>query len=87
MEEKRRHIRTVFSANVKFIHAAVGELDLKMRDMSDSGVFLFSADRIDLPVGEVVQIQALDIEDAPLLSAVIVRRDTAGVALQFTEVV
>ncbi len=83
MQEKRRHIRTAFSANVKFTHATVGDLNLKMRDMSDSGVFLFSGDRIDLPVGEVVQIQALDIENAPALNAVIVRRDTAGIALQF----
>ena len=64
MSEKRQHIRTAFSANVKLIHASVGELDLKMRDMSDGGVFLFSADLADLPLGEIVQIQAQGIEDA-----------------------
>lgn len=85
MDEKRKHIRTAFSANVKFMHASVGELDLKMRDMSDGGVFLFSTDLADLPLGEVVQIQALDIEDAPLLNAIIVRRETDGIGLQFVE--
>jgi len=85
MSEKRKHIRTAFSANVKFMHASVGELDLKMRDMSDGGVFLFSSDLADLPLGEVVQIQALDIEDAPLLNAIIVRRETDGIGLQFVE--
>jgi len=85
MNEKRKHVRTEFSANVKLMHATVGELNLKMRDMSDGGVFLFSVDLLDLPLGEVVQIQALDIEDAPLLNAVIVRRETAGVGLQFVE--
>lgn len=81
MQEKRRHTRTAFSSHVRFIHASTGELDLEMRDMSDGGVFLFSTD-IDLPVGETVQIQALDIDDAPLLNAVIVRCDTVGIALQ-----
>lgn len=85
MNEKRKHIRTAFSANVKFMHASVGELDLKMRDMSDGGVFLFSTGLADLPLGEVVQIQALDIEEAPLLNAIIVRRETNGIGLQFVE--
>ena len=85
MQEKRRHIRTAFSANVRLIHANTGTLDVEMRDMSDGGVFLFTGDRVDLPVGERVEIQALDVEDAPLLSAQIVRRDSAGIALMFIE--
>jgi len=85
MNEKRKHIRTAFSAEVRFIHASTGELTLTMRDISDGGVFLFSRDLADLPLGEVVQIQALDIDDAPLLNAVIVRRETAGIGLQFVE--
>jgi len=85
MNEKRKHIRTAFSANVKFVHTSVGELNLKMRDMSDGGVFLFSTDLVDLPLGELVQIQAQDIEGAPLLNAVIVRRETAGIGLKFVE--
>ena len=67
------------------MHASTGELTLTMRDMSDGGVFLFSGDSIDLQPGETVQIQALDIEDAPLLKAVIVRRESAGIGLQFVE--
>jgi hypothetical protein len=85
MSEKRKHIRTAFSADVKLIHAAVGELKLTMRDMSDGGVFLFSTELAELPLGALVQIQALDVEDAPLLNAVIVRREPAGVGLQFVE--
>jgi hypothetical protein len=85
MTEKRKHIRTAFSADVKLIHGAIGELKLTMRDMSDGGVFLFSTKLADLPLGALVQIQALDIEDAPLLNAVIVRREATGVGLQFVE--
>jgi hypothetical protein len=63
----------------------MGDLDVQMRDMSDGGVFLFTGDRVDLPVGTLVQIQALDIEDAPVLSAQIVRREIAGIGLMFSE--
>lgn len=85
MTEKRKHIRTAFSANVKLVHGSIGELELTMRDMSDGGVFLFSTELADLPLGALVQIQALDIDDAPLLNAVIVRREPTGVGLQFVE--
>lgn len=85
MQEKRKHIRTAFSANVRLMHSNIGTLDVEMRDMSDGGVFLFTGDRVDLPVGERVEIQALDVEDAPLLSAQIVRRDSEGIALMFIE--
>lgn len=85
MQEKRNHVRTAFSANVKLTHDAVEIPDLKMRDMSDGGVFLFTGDRVDLPVGETVEIQATDIEDAPILKAQIVRREAAGIALMFLD--
>ncbi|GMQ84121.1 MAG: hypothetical protein BMS9Abin06_0881 [Gammaproteobacteria bacterium] len=86
MQEKRKHVRTAFSANVRLMHASVGMLDVEMRDLSDGGVFLFAGDRIDLPVGEKVEIQALDVEDAPVLFAQIVRQEPAGIALMFIEV-
>ncbi len=85
MQEKRKHLRTAFSATVRLMHANIGTLDVEMRDMSDGGVFLSTGDRVDLPVGERVEIQALDIEDAPLLSAQIVRSDSEGIALIFIE--
>jgi len=56
-----------------------------MRDLSDGGVFLCTGDRVDLPVGEKVEIQALDVEDAPVLFAQVVRQEPAGIALMFIE--
>jgi len=85
MQEKRKYLRTAFSANVRLMHASLGTLDVEMRDLSDGGVFLCTGDRVDLPVGERVDIQALDVEDAPVLSAQIVRHEVAGIALMFTE--
>jgi c-di-GMP-binding flagellar brake protein YcgR len=84
-QEKRKHVRTAFSARVKLIHPAVGELEVTMRDMSDGGVFLLTGDRADLPMGEREQIQALDIEEAPVLDAEIVRREATGIGLMFSE--
>jgi hypothetical protein len=67
------------------MHPVVGEYDVEMRDMSDGGVFLLTTNRDDFPIGEVVQIQALDIEDAPVLSARVVRHEPTGIGLMFTE--
>ncbi len=83
-EERRRHVRTAFDARVRLMHPSIGEIEVTMRDMSDSGVFLFTGNCADLPVGERVQIQALDIDDAPVLDAEIVRCEASGIGLMFT---
>jgi hypothetical protein len=86
MSEKRKHIRTEFSGNVKLIHASFGELTVEMRDLSDGGIFLYVQNDVTLPVGTTVRVQSLDIEDAPVLAAEIVRREARGIALMFLEV-
>jgi len=67
------------------MHPAVGEFDVEMRDMSDGGLFLLTTRHDDFPIGEVVQIQALDIEDAPVLTARVMRHEATGIGLMFTE--
>lgn len=86
MSEKRKHIRTEFSGNVKLIHESFGELTVEMRDLSDGGIFLYVQNDVTLPVGTTVRVQSLDIEDAPVLAAEIVRREARGIALMFLEV-
>jgi hypothetical protein len=85
MNEKRRHIRTAFRAHVKLMHPGIGEYDVEMRDMSDGGVFLLTENRDRFPIGELLQIQALDIEDAPVLTARVVRHEPTGIGLMFVE--
>jgi hypothetical protein len=85
MGERRKHIRTAFRACVKLMHPVAGEQDVEMRDMSDGGVFVLTTNRDAFPIGEVVQIQALDIEDAPVLSARVVRHEPGGIGLMFIE--
>ena len=86
MSEKRKHIRTEFSGNVKLIHDSFGELTVEMRDLSDGGIFLYVQEDVTLPVGATVQVQSLDIDEAPILSAEIVRREARGIALMFLDV-
>jgi hypothetical protein len=85
MVEKRKHVRTEFSGRVKVIHPLIGAVEVELRDISNGGVFLFTGDQFGLPVGEVVRLQAQDLEDAPVLSARIVRIEEKGIALMFDE--
>ena len=85
MVEKRRYLRTEFNGRVRVTHPQFGSVEANMRDISNGGVFLFTGDQIDLPLGAELSIQALDIEDAPVLSAQIVRSEPEGIALMFKE--
>ena len=85
MRERRQHIRTAFRAHVKLMHPGVGEFDVEMRDMSDGGLFLLTTRHDDFPIGELVRIQALDLEDAPVLTARVMRHEATGIGLMFTE--
>lgn len=83
MPEQRQHQRTAFRAHVKLMHPEAGEHNVEMRDMSDGGLFLLSTNLHSLPVGTVVHVQALEIADAPVLAAQVVRHDPAGIGLKF----
>lgn len=85
MRERRKHLRTEFPAHVKLMHPVVGEHDVVLRDMSDGGVFLLTDSHAGFPIGEVLQIQATDIEDAPILTARVVRHEPTGIGLMFVE--
>jgi hypothetical protein len=83
MQERRIFIRTAFPGAVKLTHPAVGELSLEMRDVSEGGLYLLTDSCLDLAAGETVVLQSLDMEDAPVVQAVVVRCEAAGIALCF----
>lgn len=85
MVEKRKHVRTEFSGRVKVMHSQLGSVEVELRDISNGGAFLYTGDQFGLPVGETVRVQAQDLEDAPVLSARIVRVESRGIALMFDE--
>lgn len=85
-KEKRKHVRTPFTCRIKIIHASIGELLVKTRDISDGGVFVvLEPDQIP-SVGTVVagQVQGL-MDDAPILQMEVVRVEPAGVGLRFLQ--
>ena len=85
MSDKRQHERIALRAHLKLVHPVIGEHEVEMRDMSNGGVFLLATNKHEFPIGTVVQVQALNIEDAPVISAMVVRHDTNGIGLKFIE--
>ena len=86
MNEKRRHIRTNFTARVKLMHPDLGEKSYETRDIAHGGLFVCVSEQLDLPIGTEVTVQDAEImEDPPLVKAKIVRVDRDGIALMFIE--
>jgi hypothetical protein len=82
--EQRRSIRTPLSCRIKIMHATIGEMTVKTRDISDGGVFVI-IDPQNIPkVGTVVtgQVQGL-MDEAPVLEMEVVRIESEGVGLRF----
>ncbi len=85
MQEKRQDIRTEFSGRVKLIHESFGEKEAKLHDLSNGGLFVLVGEELDLGLegGSTLKVQSLDIEDAPIIEAEIVRLEPHGIALKF----
>lgn len=85
MQEKRRHIRTEFSGRVKLIHENFGEREVELHDLSNGGIFVLVREELGLQAGNTIKVQSLDIDDAPILPAEVVRLEARGIALKFIE--
>jgi hypothetical protein len=83
MPEKRSDTRTAFRASVKMTHNNLGEHILRTRDMSHSGAYLILRDDIGLSQGDIVSIQSIDIDDAPIIDSEIVRIESDGFAIRY----
>jgi len=85
MREKRKDIRTEFSGRVKLIHKSFGEKEAKLFDLSNGGLFVLVGEEYELGLegGSTLKVQSLDIEDAPIIEAEIVRLEPRGIALKF----
>lgn len=84
--EQRRSLRTPFSCNIKITDPVLGEIMVKSRDISDTGVFVIASPEAFPPPGTVVtaQVQGL-MEDAPVLRMEVVRVASEGVGLRFLD--
>lgn len=86
MDDKREHIRTPITCNIKICHEELGEMHVKTRDISEGGVFVVLEPSQIPPIGSTVtgQIQGL-MEEAPIVEMEVVRVEPEGVGLRFIE--
>jgi PilZ domain len=86
MNEQRRYIRTSSSAMVEISHPSFGTIELKAKDLSDGGVFVYLGHHIAPPTGTVVKTRIKRhsgmINDEPIDMRV-VHHSSGGVGLMF----
>ena len=80
----RRHQRLKHCAKIKFFADPNIEMTLDMRDFSDSGLYVFCPDTSNIHLGDNVEVQTLEIDDAPILPSKVKRiEDNVGFAVEF----
>ncbi|BFM21900.1 PilZ domain-containing protein [Gilvimarinus japonicus] len=86
MSDKREHLRTPITCSIKIVHAELGEMLVKTRDLSDGGVFVLLDPEQAPPIGSRVtgQVQGL-MEEAPIVAMEVVRAEPEGIGLRFVE--
>ncbi|MGR9043997.1 MAG: PilZ domain-containing protein [Gammaproteobacteria bacterium] len=84
--DKRKHPRLVHRASVLVTYSSGQSEPLQMHDFSETGMFI-QCSNANLPrVGELLQVQTLEIEDAPMLSVKVMRTETGqGFAVEFVQ--
>tara|TARA_R110002050_G_scaffold1244_4_gene8631 strand:+ start:63791 stop:64060 length:270 start_codon:yes stop_codon:yes gene_type:complete len=81
---KRRHQRLKHGAKIRVIIGPDLEMILDMRDLSDSGLFLNCSDTSKVQLGTDVEVQTLEIDDAPILPSKVRRIEpNVGFAIEF----
>jgi len=84
--EQRKHERTPLRTNIRICHPSFGELKVKTRDISHSGVFLLTSDQSMPPIGTVIEGQVQDdYGERPVVQMEIVRVEPDGIGLKFVD--
>lgn len=80
----RRDQRLKHRAKIKLSAEPNLEMILDMRDLSDSGLYVFCGDTSHIHLNDVVTLQTLEIDDAPILPSKVKRvEDNIGFAVEF----
>lgn len=83
MHDKRSSPRLPIDHDVLLRHPAVGTVCLRMRDMSNEGVFLLAESDLGIAEAMEVVLQVRDLHEAPEVPARVDRVDDEGLALTF----
>lgn len=81
--ENRRHERIKHVAHLRVLTDPEHIHKLEMRDFSESGLYIVTDDSSIISVGSIIEVQTLEIEDAPVLPSKVVRIDKGGFAVEF----
>jgi len=79
----RRHDRVKHKAKIRVLTHPEQVYILDMRDFSDSGLYVLCDDTSIVELGNSVEVQTLELEDAPILPSKVVRIDKLGFAVEF----
>ena len=85
-ENNRLSNRIVHKASIKVLTPPEPEkvYILDMRDFSESGLYLFFSEKGVFKLGDEVEVQTLELDDAPILKSRVVRvEETTGFAVEF----
>ena len=83
--ERRNHERIKHRANIQ-VMTSQDVHTLEMRDFSESGLYLFCVDTSIVAINDQIRVQTLEMADAPVLDAVVVRlENNIGFAVHFTQ--
>jgi PilZ domain len=86
MDDQRKYMRASSEARVEMSHPSFGIIELKARDLSEGGVFVFLGNHIAPPIGTVVKARIRRhtglINQQPV-DMQVVHHDGVGVGLMF----
>tara|TARA_R110001606_G_scaffold395664_2_gene568459 strand:- start:74882 stop:75151 length:270 start_codon:yes stop_codon:yes gene_type:complete len=80
----RRDQRLKHGAKIKLFADQNLEMTLEMRDFSDSGLYVYCSDTSNIHLGDNVEVQTLEMDDAPILPSKVRRIEpNVGFAIEF----
>lgn len=83
-QNKRRHVRLKHSAKIRVLTPPGETVTVTMRDFSESGLYLECGDKNIVKIGDFVEVNTLEFEDAPVQKAKVVRINVGqGFAIEF----
>lgn len=86
-KSNRKHQRLKHSASIRMCSGSDTTYTFDMRDFSEGGMFVLCEDTQIIALGDEVTVQTLEMEDAPILRASVVRIEAnTGFAVTFLDV-
>ncbi len=83
-KSNRKHQRLKHSASIRVCSGSGKTYTFDMRDFSEGGMFVLCEDTQVIKLGDEITVQTLEMDDAPILRASVVRiEENAGFAVTF----